>query len=147
MNFSSRELQSAISGAYIVMLLDNSSEQDKHKGSVIRLRDKIMGKISNGRYNVVASLANKAYELTKQRYSNEKVEMDIGVLVETIAFNKEKYMKDFYGNDFLSLVSRASVKLQSDGLTIKQSKDTYRVADEMKSDIEKTVYEFLKDKD
>ena len=140
---SSNDLQSAISGAYIVMLLQHLDKHDGTRASVIHLRDRIMGKLV---YlpNLVSKLADEAYDLTKQRYIDKKIGMDIGILIETIAFNKEEYMKKFYGNDFITLVSRASVKLQLDGLTPKQMKDTYRVADEMKTDMEKTVYEYLK---
>ena len=138
------ELQAGITGAYIVMLLYHLSNEDKHKGSVIKLRDKLtQGLIKLPR--MVAKLADKAYEKTKVRYSNETVELDIGILIETLAFNKEKYMKEFYGNDIISLVERASVKLQLDGLTQKQIRDSYDVADQIKKDFEKVVFEYQKE--
>lgn len=142
---TTKDLQAGITGAYIVMLLSHLSIEDRHKGSVIKMRDRIMSKLLT-LPKTVAKLADKAYESTKERYKDEEIELDIGILIETLAFNKEEYMKEFYGGDIISLVERASIKIQLDGLTSKQMRDSYGIADQMKKDFEKVVFEYQKDK-
>ena len=142
---SNNQLQAYITGAYIIMLLNHLSKEDSRKGSVIRLRNSLIYKLIKTP-EVVSALVDRAYNLTREKFKDEKVELDIGILIESLAFNKEDYMKEIFGANIIDLVSRASIKIQLDTLTAKQSKDTYLVADIMKKDIEKTVFDYLKKK-
>jgi len=141
----SSHLQAYITGAYIIMLLGHLSKEDIRKGSVIRLRNSLIYKLIKTP-KVVAALVDRAYNLTREKFKDEKVELDTGILIESLAFNKEDYMKEIFGVNIIDLVSRASIKIQLDTLTAKQSKDTYLIADIMKKDIEKTVFDYLKER-
>ena len=142
---SNNQLQAYITGAYIIMLLNHLSKEDSRKGSVIRLRNSLIYKLIKTP-EVVSALVDRAYNLTREKFKDEKVELDIGILIESLAFNKEDYMKEIFGANIIDLVSRASIKIQLDTLTAKQSKDTYLVADIMKRDIEKTIFDYLKER-
>jgi hypothetical protein len=133
-------IQATMTGAYILMLLGHLSKEDYNKASVVRLTQRLR-KILKHRPISDARLADEAYDVIKKKYKDEPIELVVGILIETLAFNKEEYMKQLFGNDIITFVERASAKITIPGLNEKQRKDSYRVADELKDSLEKTVFD------
>ena len=136
---SARE-QAVLTGAVIVVLTKNLCRTARARASVIRLVQRIAG-INKKQPKKLAILADHAYNAIKNKYVDEKIELDIGILISSLAYSKELYLRQLYGNEIMNLVDRASDKVTLPGLTIKQGVDTYRIADELIASIEKTVFE------
>jgi hypothetical protein len=133
-------IQASITGAFILVLLFQLTRSDYNRASVIRLNQRIR-KILREQSKVDRVLADEAYETIKLKYLEDKIELDIGILIETLAFNKEDYMKQLFGNDIITYVERAAAKITLPDLTPKQRKDSYMIADELKDSLEKIVFE------
>jgi hypothetical protein len=137
------DIQAIISGAFILVLLKQDTD-NKNKASVIRLKEAIVSKIRKAS-KVYAELADKAFNEVVEARRDEKLELDVGIMIEAIALNKENAMREFYGNNIIDLVCRAAYKITVSGLTRQQGKDSYMIADELKAALEKVVFEHTKE--
>jgi len=142
---STTEIQATITASFIVALLQHLGKHDRHKGSVIRLKERLIS-ILKKKPKEIASLANEAYDYVKEQHKDEQIGLDIGIVIEGLAMNKESYMQEHFGMDIMTLVSRASYKITLPNLTAKQGKDSWSITDEFKKSIEKHTFEYLKGK-
>ena len=140
------ELQATITGALILVLLKQLDTEDSHKGSVIKLIQRLAGvlKKTDKKHSV---LADKAFNIVREKYQDAKLELDIGILIEGLAFNKMTYMQELFGIDIVNLVERAAYKITIPNLTQQQGKDSWMIADELKEALEKVTFEHLKGKE
>lgn len=140
----SSEIQAIITASFIVVLLEHLSKHDRHRESVIRLRNRLIT-ILKKKPRECAVLADNAYDYVKNKYKDENIELDIGIVIEGLAVNKEAYMQEHFGVDIVTMVSRASYKITLPNLTKKQGKDSWSITDEFKKSIEKHTFEYIKE--
>lgn len=141
---NSSEIQATITASFIVSLLSFLDTHDRHRASVIRLNDRLIS-ILKKKPRGLAILANDAYDYVKEQHKDEQIGLDIGIVIEGLAMNKEAYMQEHFGMDIMTLVSRASYKITLPNLTTKQGKDSWSITDEFKKSIEKHTFEYIKE--
>jgi hypothetical protein len=134
--------QASITGSLILVLLSRLDKEDRHKASVIRLEQRIR-KILRCQPSSDGKLGDKAYDAVKAMHVDDNIEIDIAMIVEALAFNKEEYMKQLFGKDILSFIERAASKVTVPDMTKQQGKDSYMFADELKKSLEKVVFESM----
>lgn len=123
-----------------VMMLD---EQAKSSGSFISLKQKIIKNTSQ--YQKVLSkeqlevLSQICYDTITELDTSKVQAINPATIVESLAFTFEKEMIVFYGQDFLTVVSRYSLK---HGET---AKDSYAIAKEVANKIRKYIFDRAKD--
>jgi hypothetical protein len=139
---NTKELQAVVSGALIIIFI-MQDEDNRSKGSVIRLKSAILNKLKSVDRSF-SKLADDAFKQVLDKYVNDCLQLDVGILIEAIALNKSQAMKEFFGNNIIDLVCRASYKITVSGLTKKQGKDSYMIADELKEALEKVIFEYKK---
>lgn len=137
------ELQAVCTGSFILSLYPFLSKDDFIKGSVVRLRQSLSGKLRHASKDI-AKVADEAYERVKEYHRDRKTPIDIGVIFESLTFGNEEAMKKYYGGNILNLAERACSKIVVHGTTPEIQKATYSIADEMKASIQKSVYDYLK---
>lgn len=136
------ELQATITGSLILKLLNHLDKEDRHKGTAIKLTQRLSGvleKLPNKR----GKLADDAYKIVEEKYKDTKLELDIGILIEGLAFNKMAYMQELFGMDIISLVEKAAYKITLPNLTQQQGKDSWMITDELKKALELVTFEHL----
>ena len=139
------EIQATITASFIVALLGHLGKHDRHRESVIRLNDRLIT-ILKKKPRGLAKLANDAYDYVKEQHKDEQIGLDIGIVIEGLAMNKQAYMQEHFGMDILTLVSRASYKITLPNLTTKQGRDSWSITDEFQKSIEKHTFEYMKEK-
>ena len=139
----SSEIQATITASFIVALLSFLDTHDRHRSSVIRLNDRLITSLRK-KPRGLAKLATDAYDYVKEQYKDEQIGLDIGIVIEGLAMNKEAYMQEHFGMDIMTLVSRASYKITLPNLTAKQGKDSWAITDDFKKSIEKVTFEHLR---
>lgn len=140
---NTKELQAVVSGALIIIFIVQD-EDNRNKGSVIRLKSAILNKLKAVDRSF-SKLADEAFKQVLDKYVNDKLQLDVGILIEAIALNKQEAMKEFFGNNIIDLVCRAAYKITVSGLTKQQGKDSYMIADELKEALEKVIFEYKKE--
>ncbi len=135
--------QAVLAGAFIRAFLTHLDKHDYNRAGVINLRQHLSGILMKAP-NELANIAVEAYEELASKYKDSQIELDLGILIEAIAFNKQKSMEDLFGSQVITLIERASAKITLDGLTTKQRKDSYRVADEVKEAIERHTFNYIR---
>ncbi len=135
--------QAVLAGAFIRAFLTHLDKHDYNRLGVIRLRQHLSGILKKAP-NELAGVAVEAYEELASKYKDEQIQLDLGILIEAIAFNKQETMEDLFGSQVITLIERASAKITLDGLTTKQRKDSYRVADEVKEAIERHTFNYIR---
>jgi hypothetical protein len=138
------QVQSGCIGAMILVLLGQLDKEDMPKESVIRLRTRLIGSLRK-LPREVAMIADKAFEAIRDRHKERTLELDIGIIIESLTFSKQAYMQEIFGMDIIALVERCAYKITVSGLTKQQGRDSYDIADELKESIEKETYEYLKE--
>jgi hypothetical protein len=140
---NTKELQAVVSGALIIIFI-MQDEDNRSKGSVIRLKSALLNKLKSVDRSF-SKLADDAFKQVLDKYVNDCLQLDVGILIEAIALNKQDAMREFYGNNIIDLVCRAAYKITVSGLTQKQGKDSYMIADELKEALEKVIFEYKKE--
>jgi hypothetical protein len=140
---NTKELQAVVSGALIIIFIVQD-EDNRSKGSVIRLKSAILNKLKSVDRSF-SKLADEAFKQVLDKYVNDCLQLDIGILIEAISINKQEAMKEFFGNNIIDLVCRAAYKITVSGLTKQQGKDSYMIADELKEALEKVIFEYKKE--
>ena len=135
--------QAVLAGAFIRAFLTHLDKHDYNRAGVINLRQRLSGILMKAP-NELAGVAVEAYEELASKYKDEQIQLDLGILIEAIAFNKQESMEDLFGSQVITLIERASAKITLDGLTTKQRKDSYRVADEVKEAIERHTFKYIR---
>lgn len=101
--------EATIVGSFIYIVLMNLDAADMNKGSVIKLRQRILSrlKLAPKKY------AREADELWEKIVKNnpDKFSMYISPFVETLFFNHEDVMLEMFGSDFGTIISRATMKM------------------------------------
>lgn len=141
----SGEIQATITGAFILVLILQLSKEDQKKGSVIRLKERLMSKLKK-QPKEYSKLADEAYNEVATNNNNKELELDIGIVIEGLVMNKIAYMQELFGMDIGLLVSRCSAKVTLPNLTREQGRNSWDITDELKEAIEKHSFEYLKDK-
>lgn len=101
--------EAVIVGSFIYIILHNLDKEDLVKGSVIKLRERLLARLRKA----PIKYAKEADALWEQIVVNNQRQftMYISPVVEALYFNHEKAMNDMYGNDFDEIVSRATMKM------------------------------------
>ena len=140
---TTKELQAVVSGALIIIFIVQD-EDNRSKGSVVRLKSALLNKLKSVDRSF-SKLADAAFKQVLDKYVNDCLQLDVGILIEAIALNKQDAMREFFGNNIIDLVCRAAYKITVSGLTKQQGKDSYMIADELKEALEKVVFEYKKE--
>jgi len=138
------QIQAGCIGAMILVLLNHLDKKDITKESVIRLRTVLSGTLRK-LSREVAVIADNAFDTVRDRHKERKLELDIGIVIESLAFSKQAYMQEIFGMNIISLVERCAYKITVSGLTKQQGRDSYDISDELKESIEKETYKYLKE--
>ena len=138
-------IQATITGSFIYVLLMQLDGVDERKGSVINLKQRLRGKLKL-QSKELAKLADDAYNYVVQQHKGERLELDIGILIEGLNLNKITYMEEMFGRDITRMVNNVANKICVDNLTKEQSKNSWKITDELKEALEKFTFEYLKEK-
>ena len=137
-------IQATLTGSFIFVLLKNHLDKhDYHRESVVRLTTRLMSKLKQQPKDY-AKLADDAYSYVRDKHKDDKLELDVGIIIMNLGFNKPAYMQEMFGMDILTLLERATNKITLPNLTRQQGRDSYDISDELTKSIEKHTYEYLK---
>ena len=137
------EIQAMITASFILVLLSHLNKHDGHRGSVIRLKERLIATLKKKPLGL-AKLATEAYDYVKDEHKDKKLELDIGIVIMNLSFNKPIYLQEHFGMDILMLVERAVNKITLPNLTEKQGRDSYDISDILTRSIELHTFKYIK---
>lgn len=141
---NSSEIQAMITASFILVLLSHLNKHDKHRESVIRLKERLIATLKKKPLGL-AELANNAFDYVKDKNKDKKLELDIGIVIMNLTFNKPNYMQEHFGMDILTLTERAVNKITLPNLTEIQGRDSYHISDSLTKSIELHTFKYLKE--
>ena len=137
------EIQATITASFIVALMSHLDKHNSHRGSVVRLRERLIATLKK-KPSVLAKIATDAFDYVKNQNKDKKLELDVGIVIMNLAFNKPAYMQEHFGMDILTLVERAVNKITLPDITEKQGRDSYNVSDDLTKSIELHTFNYIK---
>ena len=115
---------------------------DMSKGVSARLHSELLTHTTRFKKSasdkVLMQTASIAYETIKTLDEEILKETSHAVILETIAFDFEPELKEYFGNNFLSLVDRYAMKASVNAGA------SYEVAEQIKKTVRKKVFDGLK---
>jgi hypothetical protein len=124
-----KNTEAILAGAIILTILANLSKPDTKKQSVILLSQAIRAKIKHASKTTYAEAADTAFNVAKEESKKEELLLDIGIIIETIAFDLLDEMKTYYGNNIITLIERAASKVTITELEHDMKRKSYDIAD------------------
>ena len=138
-------IQATLTGSFIFVLLKNHLDKhDYHRESVVRLTTRLMSKLKK-QPKEYAKLADDAYSYVRDKHKDDKLELDVAIIIENLTLNKSAYMQELFGMDIVNLVNRAAYKITVPNLTKEQGRASWDISDELTKSIEKHTFEYLKE--
>ena len=131
--------QACLTGSFIVVLTTHLNKHDLNRASTIRMNQRLR-KVLRQQDKRLMSLADGAYAVVRDRHVKANLQLDVGILIETLAFNKIDAMKLLFGNDVITLIERCSAKVTLSSLTETQRRNSYKISDELIKSVEDTVF-------
>jgi len=107
------EAKSVIILSFIVFFIDNYVDE-KTKGSVIRVKQAILSKIKNKKYNTYIMLSNDVFSNLVKEYEGRDIEVYAWDLIDMIYSSEHKVINKFLGYDFYTILGTMIYKITPD---------------------------------
>jgi len=137
-----------VAGSIILGLIRSMNQKERFKGSTITLVDYVKKGIVNANASLSErqELANACKismeQLLDQFRGTDIVILQIAIFVESLSFSFEKELTDFYGNEYINIMSRFTIKQFMDSKTARES---YLLSDQLRDNIRKIVFDNMKE--
>ena len=132
-----------IVGGMIVGMLMLSNNNNFTRATEIRLRDKILKETTSFQQKLtkeqLEAVAKIAYETIIESDGGERFKVNPYTFIETIAFDFEKELKSFYGDNIMDVICRFTAK---NDLPVE---DSYKYAENAKKVFRKKLFDTLKE--
>ena len=140
------QISACIVGSFIQYMINSLlPTQEKYKGSVLALNQKLMAKTRKPEMTPYVILSNQAWSNTINAFEDEKIRLIVFDAIEYLSYDNEKVMKLMYGDDIITYVDRAVMKLSYSGTNKELFKESRKVTDELTKQMRKSVFDYVKD--